>query len=152
MDLQSMPRSISNCSSSIIYTDESDKIKSSDSSMKKSSSFGSSRPSQFKLITYVAPIVEVKKPKNLSGPFDVLDIRNIREAIQKRFKNNYYRKEQEKNSCNQFVEVLNLNEYFEKKKNWMDKSKFVNTYSLYKSINAYLPGYKMKSTKLPVQV
>jgi hypothetical protein len=57
MDLQSMPRSISNCSSSIIYTDESDEIKSSDSSMIKRSSFGSTRPSQFKLITYVAPIV-----------------------------------------------------------------------------------------------
>jgi hypothetical protein len=57
MDLQSMPISISNCSSSIIYTDESDEIKSSDSSMIKRSSFGSTRPSQFKLITYVAPIV-----------------------------------------------------------------------------------------------
>ena len=153
-------KSILNCSSSLIY--ESYKIENSDKrnientansdlTMKKSS-FGDARPSQFKLLTYVAPIIEVKKPKNLNGPFDTLDIQNIRQAIQKRLKNNCYRKKQEEKLSHEFVDVMNLNEYFEKKNNWIDKSKFVNTYSLYKSMNTYLPGYNMSFTKLPVQV
>ena len=109
------------------------------------------RSSQLTLL-YQAPIIQAKKSKNLNGPFDVLDVPDIREAIKKRFKNDAIRKKQDSLISHQFVEAINLNEYFENKSNWIDRSKFVNTYSLYTAMNTYLPNYKANALKLPIQL
>jgi hypothetical protein len=106
----------------------------------------SNKGSQYTLL-YQAPIIQAKKPKNLQGPFDVYDVPDIRQAIEKRFKFDLERKKQDAILSHQFVDDLNLNNYFSKKSNWITKTKFINTYSLYSAMNVYLPNYKVKSPR-----
>ena len=102
---------------------------------------------------YQAPILNARKSSKLTGPFDVFDVPNIRETIQKRYKNDNERRKQDALISYDFVETLNLNDYFAKKTNWLNKNKFINTYSLYKAMNTYLPNYKMLSNmKLPIKM
>ena len=104
------------------------------------------RRSEFTLLHH-SPIIRVRKPKDLKGPFDVLHLPEIRDAIKRRFTNDSERKQQYKLMSHQFAEQLKLTEYFSNKNNWNSKTKYINTYGLHRAMNTYLPRIKTIPTE-----
>ena len=92
------------------------------------------------------PILQARKPRNLNGPFDVFDVPEIRQKIYKCYTNDAEHKRQDALISYAFVQDLNLNDYFSKKSNWLNRPKFTTTYSLYTAMHTYLPNFKKVST------
>ena len=96
------------------------------------------------LMQYQAPVLIVKRPKCLDGPFSINDVPDLRE-LKKNFHVDYKRQVQNKQVNLTFYNDLELNNYFSKKSNWLNSSKFQNTSSFYSAVNVYLPLIKNKS-------
>lgn len=96
------------------------------------------------LMQYQAPVLIVKKPKFISGPFDIYDVPQLR-MLKDNFRKDYHRQVQNKQTNLKFFNDLELDNYFTKKSNWLNSSKFQNTSSFYSAVNIYLPLIKNKS-------
>ena len=93
---------------------------------------------------YQAPVLLVKRPKCLNGPFDIYDVPDLR-VLRNTFRKDYKRQVQNKSVNLKFFNDLELDDYFSKKSNWVNSSKFQNTSSFYSAVNVYLPLVKNKS-------
>jgi hypothetical protein len=99
-----------------------------------------------------SPIIKVRKPKSLIGPYDVYDLPEIRDAVSKhlKLKNDSERRKLDKINSVKFVEDLNLTDYFINQKNWSNKTKYINTRTLHKAMETYLPSIKKTTIKEPL--
>jgi hypothetical protein len=102
------------------------------------STSNSSRQTNISLLRYEPAVVSAIKPKSLVGPYNLHDVPYMRDiytkyrvASAKQHKNDQVSKE--------FYDDLKFEEYFSKKSNWSNKSKFLSTYSLYSAVQVYLP-------------
>lgn len=96
------------------------------------------------LMQYQAPVLIVKKPKSISGPFDIYDVPQLR-MLKDNFRKDYHRQVQNKHTNLTFYNDLDLNGYFTNRNNWTNLSKFQNTSSFYSAVNVYLPLIKNKN-------
>lgn len=96
------------------------------------------------LMQYQAPVLIVKKPKAISGPFDIYDVPQLR-MLKDNFRKDYLRQVQNKHTSLTFYNDLDLNGYFSNRNNWVNSSKFQNTSSFYSAVNVYLPLIKNKN-------
>jgi hypothetical protein len=122
-----------------------EKLPKSDPNIKRNSTKCSGNKYQYTIL-YKPPILQARKPRNLTGPFDVYDVPEIRHKIHDCYKNDKEHRRQDALISYAFVQDLNLNDYFLKKSNWLNRPKFLTTYSLYTAVHTYLPNYKRVST------
>ncbi|RNA12227.1 hypothetical protein BpHYR1_036528 [Brachionus plicatilis] len=89
---------------------------------------------------YQQPVVCLRKPKDLNGPFTVFNIPEIRQALKSYRKNGTKRKTEVDQLNANIYNELKLNEYFSKRSNWIQGPKFVKTNSLLSAVQVYLPA------------
>ena len=110
-----------------------------------------SKYGRFSELTHLhhSPIIKVRKPKHLTGPYDVYDLPEIRDAVSKhiKLKNELERRKQDKLNSVKFIEDLNLTDYFTNQTNWSKKTKYINTRTLHKAMETYLPSIKKNTTE-----
>ncbi|CAF0902898.1 unnamed protein product [Brachionus calyciflorus] len=93
---------------------------------------------------YQQPIVCLHKPKELTGPLNVYNIPELRNALRTYRQNVTNRKKQVDELNSHIFDELELNEYFSNKSNWTQKSKFIKTNSFLSAVQVYLPAKSVK--------
>lgn len=90
------------------------------------------------LLRYQPAIVCATKPKSLIGPYDLHDVPYMRD-IYKKYRVASAKQHKNDHVSKDFYNDLKFEEYFSKKSNWSNQSKFLSTYSLYSAVQVYLP-------------
>lgn len=105
---------------------------------------GVSAPTQF--LKYQPGSITCKKNKALVGPFNVNDIPDIRNVLKTYRSSNSNRKVYVTDMTNQLYNDLELNDYFAKKSNWTNKSKYISTNSFFSAVQVYFPSKNNRIT------
>jgi hypothetical protein len=95
------------------------------------------------MLSYQAPLVSARLPRSLFGKkISIEDSNELRQAIGQKAKNNLMRKRQYDELSQQFLNEIEVNDYFCNKSNWLNKSKFINTNSYFSAVKVYFPLVK----------
>jgi hypothetical protein len=93
------------------------------------------------LLHYQPLLVSAKKSKQLASSFSIYDLPRVRESLKRSFIDEDQRRlnRSRRASC-QLVTEFAMDDYFRKKSNWVNDSRFTYTSSLYSTIQCYLPA------------
>lgn len=94
------------------------------------------------LLQYQIPVLDIKRPKTMMGPFTFNDVQDLRD-LRLHLKNNCKQQINSVNASYQFYEDLEFADYFKNKSNWACLPKYTSTSSFLASTQTYLPHVKI---------
>ena len=101
------------------------------------------------LLHYQLPILQIKRPSGLKGPFNFDQVNSLRQ-LRLNLKSDCKQQINSVGNSLQFYDDLELENFFKDKSNWTSKPKFTNTNSFLNSAQTYLPNVRFDKEILAI--